>query len=354
MTQTTPPARPDKKQRRNTLIQIGVALVVIVLVFGFVLPEVIDYRQVGEVLKSLSLWQFALLLAAGLIVFLPEGWLYALCMPGMSFGRGISSWIASTAAATTTPGFDVAVRYGMGRSYGGTVDQTILWIPLTGVFDNLVKFSLPIIAVMLIATRGEDLGGLEWVAVVAGVILLIGAFVVIGVFRSERFAASFADRLSAIVNAILRKLKRDPIEGISERILDFRTHAGATIKSRWPLALLAAALGKLWTLVILTMALRMVGLDGSQLSEWQIFVVWAIVMLITSIPITPGGIGIAALAYVWLFSGIVGDEYANTIAAGVVLYRLAQWALPIVVGWPIVWYWRRQIGRGELVEPFGS
>ena len=33
-----------------------------------------------------------------------------------------------------------------------------------------------------------------------------------------------------------------------------------------------------------------------------------IVLLITSIPITPGGVGIAALAYIGLFSQIAGDQ----------------------------------------------
>lgn len=336
------------------IIQLLVALAVVILVFGVVLPEVIDYGQVWEIIKNLSPGQIGLLLVAGLIVYLPEGWLYSLCMPGLSFGRGITSWIASTAAATTTPGIDVTIRYGMGRSYGGSVQQTVLWIPLTGIFDNLVKFSLPVIAIGLIALTGENLDGLEWIALVAGAILIAGTVVVVGVARSERFALSLAGRLTGTANTVLRRLKRPELDEISDRVLAFRSYAISTVKSRWVLALLAAVLGKAWTLIILTIALRMVGLGSDLLTFWQIFVVWAIVMLITSIPITPGGIGVAALAYVWLFSGLIGDTHANTIAAAVVLYRLAQWALPIVIGWPIVWHWRRQIERGEVIDPFAT
>jgi uncharacterized membrane protein YbhN (UPF0104 family) len=77
-----------------------------------------------------------------------------------------------------------------------------------------------------------------------------------------------------------------------------------------------------------------------------------IVLLITSIPITPGGVGIAALAYIGLFSQIAGDQYADLIAAGVVLFRLAQWFLPIPIGWVSVGLWRRQISNGQLPNPF--
>lgn len=217
-----------------------------------------------------------------------------------------------------------------------------------------MKFSLPVIAIILIATQGEDLDGLEWVAVIAGMILIAGAVIVVGIARSERFAVRFAQKITGAINWVLRKLNRDEIDEVEGRILEFRRHSIETVKNRWALALLAAVIGKLWLLVILTIAIRMVGISDDILSLWQIFVVWAIVMLITSIPITPGGIGIAALAYVWLFSGIIGEEWSDAIAAAVVLYRLAQWALPIAIGWPLIWYWRRQIDRGDLMDPFAT
>jgi uncharacterized protein (TIRG00374 family) len=95
-----------------------------------------------------------------------------------------------------------------------------------------------------------------------------------------------------------------------------------------------------------------VGLDAEILSLGQIFVVWVIVMLITAIPITPGGIGIAEMAYIFFFSQIAGDQFSDLIAAGVILFRLAQWFLPIPIGWIAVGLWRRQITKGELPDPF--
>ena len=106
----------------------------------------------------------------------------------------------------------------MGRSYGGTVHETILWIPLTGIFDNLVKFALPVIAVGLIATQGEDLGGLEWVAAIAALVLVVGAIVVVQIFRSESFAVALSQRVVSVVNWVLEKTKRDSLADPTDQV----------------------------------------------------------------------------------------------------------------------------------------
>lgn len=62
----------------------------------------------------------------------------------------------------------------------------------------------------------------------------------------------------------------------------------------------------------------------------------------------------AELFYIYFFAQIVGEEQASIVAAGVMLYRVFQWALPIPVGWGITWRWRRKINRGELPDPFAA
>ena len=116
-------------------------------------------------------------------------------------------------------------------------------------------------------------------------------------------------------------------------MVGFRDLAIGIVKESGLRALLFSAIGKLWAYVILVLALRIVGLDAELLSLGQIFVVWVIVLLITSIPITPGGIGIAEVAYIFFFSQMIGNEYSDLIAAGVILFRLVQWFLPIPIGW---------------------
>lgn len=352
---TFQPAAPPQRtssDRRRSLIALGIGLVIVIFIFGFVLPSVIDYETVFEVLGGLSASDYAIMLGAGLLLYVPEGGLYASLMPGMGLRRGMSAWVGSTAVSTTIPGADLVVRYGMYRSWGFGVERTMLGVFLSGLFDNIVKFSLPALAVLVFALSGQDLGDFVWIALIALGVLIVGAIVIVGMLRSEAFTHWLAEKTESLANWGLGKIKRDPLEGLSAKVVGFRDLAADIVKERGIVALSLSATGKLWAFVILVIALRIVGLDAAILSIGQIFVVWVIVMLITAIPITPGGIGIAEMAYIALFGQIAGSEYNDVIAAGVILFRLAQWFLPIPIGWVSVGLWRKQVSSGQLPDPF--
>jgi uncharacterized protein (TIRG00374 family) len=347
-----PPERTAKDRRRSiiaALVGIGIA----VFVFGFLLPQVIDYETVWETIKALDPIDFAVLIAAGLILFIPEGALYASLMPGMGLRHGSSAWIASTAVGTTIPAADLVVRFGMYRSWGHSVDRTGLGIVLSGLFDNIVKFSLPAIAIILIGLSGvADVSDFTVIAIIAIGVLVIMVVVIVGMVRSERFTQWLAQMVENVVNWGMARFKREPVERFSEKVVGFRDTAIEVVRSRGGWSLFFSAAGKLWAFVILWIALRIVGIGSDVLSGLEIFVVWVIVLLITAIPITPGGIGIAEVAYIWMFTQIAGDEYSDIIAAGVILFRLIQWAMPIPIGWVIVYFWRRQIKQGKLPDPY--
>jgi len=348
------PAAPDKKTKRNALIQGAVALAILVVVFGFILPQVIDYQQVWETIKSLEPWQIVVLVVAGLITYIPEGWLYALTVPVLRLRQGVAAWVASTAVASTVPAVDLVVRFGMYRSWGATVSESMRGVLLSGVFDNIVKFSLPVIAILAIATGGiaNIDGGLVLIAAIALVVLIGTIVVVVGVVRSERFTSGLASWVQRAVNWMITKFKRDPVEGLEPRVIGFRDAAIDLVRAIWVKAGVASAMGKLWTFFILLLALRFVGLDSSTISTRDAFVVWAVVLLLGSVPLTPGGVGFVEIGFIFFFTRIAGDQYSNTIAAAVALYRLVQWAMPIPIGWGVVFWWRRKTQSGDLPDPF--
>lgn len=350
-----PQAPPERtaKDRRKSLIAALIGLAIAVLIFGFVLPQVIDYQTVWETIKSLEPIDFVILIGAGLLLYVPEGALYASIMPGMGLRRGMAAWVSSTAVGTTIPAADLVVRFGMYRSWGFAVERSTLGIFLSGLFDNIVKFTLPAIAVILIAVLGvADLGDFAVIAIIAIGVLIAGAALVTGIIRSEAFTRRLAEITERVANWGLERIKRDPVEGLSERVVGFRDLAIDIVKERGAIALFYSALGKLWAFAILWMSLRIVGIEPDVLSGLAIFVVWVVVLLITAIPITPGGIGIAEIAYIGLFTAFAGEQYSDIIAAGVILFRLVQFALPIPIGWTVVYFWRRQINRGDLPNPY--
>ena len=348
-----PPKPPSAADRKRTIITLVVALIILIIVFGVILPQVIDYEVVWDTLTSLEPWVFLVLLAAGFVYYLPEGWLYALVVPGMTLWQGSKAWVASTGVGSTVPALDLVTRFGMYRSWGFSIHASMRGIFLSGAFDWVVKFSLPVLAVLLMFLLGvQDLGFLALVAAIAGIILVVVLVVLVGAVRSEAFTRRIAGILDAVATWALEKLNRDPIPDLADQVILFRDDAVGIASRNGVWAFLASALGKLWQYVMLVFSLRAVGIDDSVLSLFEIFVVWAIVMLITMIPITPGGIGIAELFYIGLFTAVAGEEWADIIAAGVMLYRVFQWALPIPVGWLVTIRWRRKVQRGDLPDPF--
>lgn len=349
----SPPSRPSGKERRRALITGGIAVVILIVVFGVILPQVIDYEVVWDTITSLSALDLLVLLAAGLIYYVPEGWLFALVVPGLGLWRGIKAWVASTGVGSTVPALDMVTRFGMYRSWGFSIPVSMRGIFLSGAFDWVVKFSIPVLAVVLLAVAGvQDLGVLAVIASIAGAILAVVLVVLVGAIRSQRFTRWVAGRIDRLATWALAKAGREPIQDLQQQVVDFRDDAIEVASRRGALAFVASALGKLWQYVMLLLAIRAVEVPADVLSAAEIFVVWAVVLLITMIPITPGGIGIAELFYIGFFAYITGPEWSSIVAAGVMLYRVFQWALPIPIGWAIALRWRRKVQHGDLPDPF--
>ena len=75
--------------------------------------------------------------------------------------------------------------------------------------------------------------------------------------------------------------------------------------------------------------------------------VYALVDVITIIPIAPGGAGIPELLYIAGLSAIAGEPWEAAITAGVFLFRLYQWFLPI----PLAWILLKVARRGRPMLP---
>ena len=349
-----PPAHLDAKKKRALVIQSVVSLVFLVIIFGWLLPLVIDYQEIFDALGTLDGWKLMVLLVAGLAVALPEGWLLALLTPPLRLWQGSAAWMVSTGVGNTVPAINLVFRYGMYRSWGATAEDSMLGIFMSGVVDNIVKFSLPAIAVVImVLLRFEGIPAvLIWVAVIGAVIVVGTVVVTVGIARSERFARWLGDASQRLTNATLRLVRRPEVSGFTERLIGIRDAASDTLGAVWKRAFLASALGKLWTYVILLIAMRFAAIPADVITAAQAFLVWTLVLLVAAIPITPGGLGFVEAAYIALFGAIAGPEYATEIGVCVVLYRAAQLALPIVVGWPTLGWWRWEVKRGRWPDPF--
>ena len=79
----------------------------------------------------------------------------------------------------------------------------------------------------------------------------------------------------------------DPASGWDERLVGFRREAVGLLRRRWLALTGATLLGHLTVFLVLLVALRAVGVPSADVSFAEAFAAWALIRIITTVPITP-------------------------------------------------------------------
>jgi uncharacterized protein (TIRG00374 family) len=334
---------PARKQFLKRVLLGGLSLAFIVATFAFFLPKVADYGQVWEVIKGLSWPWVAALLAAvvlNIVTFAPP---LQVALRGLSFVQALIVTQASTALSLVVPAgiaAGVAGSVGILRSWAFSAHDIGRAVTLTGLWNQFLNLSFPIVAVFLLTINGEQTAALATVAFVGVAILgiLVGGFVLI--LLSRRLARDIGDVAARFATWALGLIHRDPVSWNGESFEGFRAEAGDLLERRWHLLTLASLAGSMTVFVVLLVTLRAVGIPASQVDATEAFAAWALVRLLGSVPITPGGVGVVELG---LTGALVGFGGANApVVAAVLLYRLLTTVPTLLVGLVAAGTFRRQ------------
>jgi uncharacterized membrane protein YbhN (UPF0104 family) len=133
---------------------------------------------------------------------------------------------------------------------------------------------------------------------------------------------------------------------VASAIHRFRDQLGVVIRRRGLSALLIAIVAQLAWAFVLLVGLRVVGVPEDALSTAEIFAVYGLVLVITIIPLSPGGAGVSELLFISAFSTLA-PTYEAAITAGVFLYRIYFWFAPI----PLAWILLKVVRRGRSMLP---
>jgi uncharacterized membrane protein YbhN (UPF0104 family) len=138
-------------------------------------------------------------------------------------------------------------------------------------------------------------------------------------------------------------------------MVDVRGQVIGTIKARWLPATVIALLAQALFFITLVMSMRYMGVSAEQASLAVIFDAYAIGLLLSMIPIFPGGLGVVELAYVGIIVGNAQDsDLASAVMAGAFVHRIFTWLLPIVAGLAPLAAWRRGMVRRREDEENGT
>lgn len=353
------PADAKPPSRRAAIARTGIVVGVLALVFLVILPRYIDYKEVIAAFQGLSVQQVLLVALTGVIAWFATGAIFSALIPGLSWMRGTQSWLILAGVGASIPlgPWNMGVLWVIIRGWGLGAQETTGGIALYGVFDQLSRLGMGVVGaiILILAENAGNIDAYESGAVIglgaiSLILFVVATGVLIGIVRSESLARRIGALGARLVGSIFRRLGRTGTPDVMGSVLHFRETLGETVRQRGPLAFALSMLSKLtWALVLVT-ALRVCGVPASVLPTSEIVAVFAAVFIITILPISPGGAGVPELLYISFFSTLTGGQDSAEISAGVMLYRVFQWFLPIPIAWILLGVAR----RGKSLLPTAS
>lgn len=176
---------------------------------------------------------------------------------------------------------------------------------------------------LIVSIPARGVNAIYGTAAIVGVLLMaFAAFLIFGLIDGQ-------GRSERVVRAIARRLRFD-----ADHAADVLSHLGrriewlATEKNLLRRVVLWAAANWLLDMASLWIFIRAFGAD---LDVVALVVAFGIANVLSVIPITPGGLGIVEGVYIPTLVGFGLGQ--STATLGVLSYRVAQYWLPILVGW---------------------
>ena len=317
---------PDDSRRRRTrkrLLGGGFAVAIVAAVFLFFLPRIADYRDVWDVLKTIS-WQAGLALLGATVLNLatfPPPWMASL--PGLGYRQAFMMSQASTALSIVSPAgaaVGMAGSYSMLRSWGFGAGAVGLAVAVTGIWNQLANFAFPVVGLALLTSIDEGHPALRTAAlagVVAFVVVVAGFALALS---SERRAYRIGGLAARLVQGTYRLVRsRREIHWGGDALARFRSRALDLLRRRWHVLTVGTLVGHLTVFVVLLVCLRAVGIDSGDVSWIEAFAAWSLVRILGALPLTPGGLGFVELGLTGALVAF-GASNADAVAA-TLLYR---------------------------------
>lgn len=335
------------KRWRQRLTQ-AVAVAVILAVFGFIFPRIASYAGAWSVVRSMtSAWILALIgvAAANLIV---QWWFITTCMPGLSLPRAAAMNLSSTAVANTVPGggaLALGVSWNMASAWGFSGETFTLYTLVSGLWSQFAKFGTPAIALIaLTSAGGSNNHSLVLATVLGTAVFLLALGLVITALRSENLMAALGRFTQRALDRITGWLRRSGPRDVEQGFLSFKHLAAHLIRTRgWLISssTLASDLGG-WVLQLA--CLRACAVSSADVTWEKSFAGYALIRLLTTIPITPGGLGVTEVGLTAYLAAGQGSAVTNQVAAAILLSRALTFVAPIPFGAITfsVWKWRRR------------
>jgi uncharacterized membrane protein YbhN (UPF0104 family) len=286
-------------RRRRVLLRGALGVALAAIVFFVVLPRIASYGSVGNRLSAVSTG-WAVALAAGAILdILVTAPPWRVLLPQLSWPAALGFTQASTTVTAVVPGgapLGMAISFGLLRRLRVGAGEAAFAVGLSGLWSQVLILVYPLAGAVLVLGTGHLSGTTLAIAIGSGAVAGVIALVAIAALRSV---------------AVARRL--------GERFVVLRDERLVQLRSRWPALTAATVVNHLSGYLLLELSIRAVGIPVHQLPLSETFLAWSIGRVISSVPLTPAGIGVVELGLIGTLVGF-GGPHALVVAA-VLLYR---------------------------------
>ena len=314
-------------------------------IFGWAVPRLADYSEIWDALRSLSVVGILAISAAAVANLVTYWWLLVVALPGLSYPKAALAHQASTAVAHTLPAgaaIAVGITYTMYTSWGFAPAPIARSVLITGLWNNLAKFVFPVVALALLALEGDADTPLVVAAVLGLMLLTFTLLTLVLALRRDPLIRALGRWAQAAATALRRPLRLTPVTGWDDAASRFRADAEVLLRERGLELPVATIASQTAIFVVLLVALRALGVSGSEVSWVEALAAFSFVRLASALPLTPGGLGIVELGLLAvLTSGLAAGPTAE-VAAAVLLFRFITFVLPVFMGGAAYVVWRNR------------
>jgi glycosyltransferase involved in cell wall biosynthesis/uncharacterized membrane protein YbhN (UPF0104 family) len=311
-----------------------------ILLIGVALPRAVDvsWHGVLPVLSSVHWPAVLALVGLWLLGLYVHSFVLTAAAPSLTQPRALTLNMTGSAVSNVVPlggAAGVELNRRMMKAWGIDTRTFTAYTLLTNLWDVGSKLLLPVAGVIALARAGEAVTPqLQTASMIAGAAFVVLAAVAATLLLSPRGAVAVGRHVESAVRLVLRLLGRDRELGLPAALLELRQQCAGLIAQGWVKMSVGIAGYVTLQCLLLGFCLHLTGAG----SPWaEVVVGFAVERLLTVVPLTPGGVGVADLGLVGVLLALGGDPAGVTAAA--VLYRLFIFAVEIPVGGGVLGIW---------------
>jgi uncharacterized protein (TIRG00374 family) len=323
----TTPSEPRRRSRRSTVIAFAVGLAVMIAVFAFLFPQLGTYEQALEELRSIPPLWLGALAVTGLANILVYPFTATAAIPGLPYRHAFVDRQSGFLISNVIPGggaVAVGTQFSILSFYGVKANAAAAAVSADAIWTYLMVLGTPALAVGLLVAEGRSAAGYTTLAMVGLLVVVASIIAIASVLRSADSARRLGAWLQKPATRVWGLLRRTPPD-TEARLTEFNAQASALVAQRWKTLTLTNVAAQVMPYFVLVAAVAGLGAFPDPLSWVEVFAAYAIALLLTSFPITPGGLGTVDAALVLLLRQF-GATSTTAIAADLI-WRLV-WFLP--------------------------